>query len=84
MGFQITNPGGRLEDSVPEYLTTGAVAKYCGVSKMTVLRWIKEGYLATFKLPKGHHRIHRDNLSEFTAKYSTPVTKQPSYKKEQL
>ena len=77
----MTNLERRLRESNPEYLTTGTVAKYCGVSKMTVLRWIKEGYLTTFRLPKGHHRIHRDNLYEFAAKHSTPVPKQPSYKK---
>ena len=58
-----------------EYLTTGTVAKYCGVSKMTVLRWIEEGYLTAFRLPKGHNRIRRDDFREFLARHSMPVHK---------
>jgi len=53
----------------PEYLTTGTVAQHCGVSKVTVLRWIEEGYLPTFRLPKGHNRIHREDFHEFLNKY---------------
>ena len=59
----------RARKGWPEYLTTGAVAKHCGVSKVTVLRWIEEGYLPTFRLPKGHNRIHREDLHEFLKKH---------------
>ncbi len=59
--------------SYPEYLTTGVIAKYCGVSKVTVLRWIKQGVLTAFKIPGGHNRIHRDDFNVFAAKYSIPI-----------
>jgi excisionase family DNA binding protein len=61
-----------LEEKYPVYLTTGAVARHCGVSKVTVLRWIEKGYLTAFRLPGGQNRIHRDDFSEFLARYSMP------------
>ena len=64
-----------LEERCPEYLTAGAVAKYCGVSKVTVLRWIKKGYLTAFRLPGGHNRIQRADFSEFLTKHSIPMRK---------
>jgi excisionase family DNA binding protein len=58
---------------IPEYITVGFIAKRCGVSNTTVLRWITTGQLAAFRLPGGHYRIERDNFSEFLTKYSMPV-----------
>ena len=60
----------------PAYLTTGTIAKHCGVSKVTVLRWIEEGYLPTFKLPKGHNRISREDFHEFLHKYGNSRSRQ--------
>ena len=57
----------------PEHITTGTVAKYCGVSKVTVLRWIEKGHLNAFRLPEGHCRIHRDDFFAFLAKNSIPI-----------
>jgi len=65
-----------LEQSGAEYLTTGVIAQYCGVSRVTVLRWINTGHLAAFRLPSGHYRIHRDDFGKFLAKHSIPVRKQ--------
>ena len=65
-----------VEQSSAEYLTTGTVAKYCGVSKVTVLRWIDRGHLAAFRLPEGHYRIHRDDFIEFLKKHGIPIRKQ--------
>ena len=67
-----------LEERCPEYITTGTVAGYCGVSKVTVLRWIEKGYLAAFRLPGGHFRIPRDDFSKFLAKHIIPIRKQMS------
>ena len=64
-----------MEQSPAEYLTTGTVAKYCGVSKVTVLRWIDKGHLAAFRLPEGHYRIHRDDFGKFLVKHGLPVCK---------
>ena len=61
------------ERKCPEYLTTSAVARQCGVSKVTVLRWIKKGVLTAFRLPGGQNRINRDDFYDFAAKYSIPI-----------
>ncbi len=63
----------KLEKRCPEYLTTGVVARHCGVSKVTVLRWIEKGNLIAFRLPGGQNRIHRDDFYAFAAKYSIPI-----------
>ena len=61
------------EDTYPVYLTTGAVARHCGVSKVTVLRWIEKGNLKAFKLPGGQNRIQRDDFYAFADKHSIPL-----------
>ena len=65
-----------LEQLSGGYVTTGVISQYCGVSRVTVMRWIKKGYLTAFKLPSGHYRIHRDDFSEFLARHGMPVHKQ--------
>ena len=57
----------------PEYLTTGTVARNCGVSKVTVLRWIEKGDLNAFRLPGGQNRIHRDDFYVFADKHGIPI-----------
>ena len=57
---------------VPEYESVGFVAKRCGVSNATVLRWISTGQLPAFRLPGGHFRINRDDFSDFLEKYKMP------------
>ena len=64
-----------LGERYPDYITTGIAAEYCGVSKVTVLRWIKKGYLTAFRLPDGHYRIQRDDFSKFLLAYSMPIRK---------
>ena len=71
-----------LKEWCPEYLTTGAVAECCGVSKVTVLRWIEKGHLKAFKLPEGQNRIHRDDLGAFLAKYDIPIRKHSTRQKK--
>jgi len=62
-----------LEKGYPLYLTTGTVARHCGVSKVTVLRWIEKGNLVAFRLPGGQHRIHRDDFYAFATKHNIPL-----------
>lgn len=62
-----------LQQSDKEYLTTGVIAAYCGVSKITVLRWIAKGHLRAFRLPEGHYRVHTENFDDFCRKYEIPV-----------
>jgi len=57
---------------VPECVSVGFIAKSCGVSNATVLRWIYAGKLPAFRLPGGYFRIELKKLSEFLAEYNMP------------
>jgi excisionase family DNA binding protein len=57
----------------PEYIPVGFIAKRCGVSNTTVLRWITTGQLPAFRLPGGHYRIEKGDFSEFLTKNSMLV-----------
>ena len=61
------------EQWAPEFISVGFIAKRCGVSNTTVLRWINTGQLPAFRLPSGHYRIERENFSDFLTRYSIPV-----------
>ena len=63
----------KLDNYYPQYLTTGIVARHCGVSKVTVLRWIEKGNLVSFRLPGGQNRIHREGFYTFAAKHKIPL-----------
>ncbi|MFC1990169.1 excisionase family DNA-binding protein [Chloroflexota bacterium] len=69
-----------FEEWYPEYLTTGFVARRCGVSNMTVLRWITNGRLLAFKLPAGHYRINRNDFTEFLANHNITLANSESEK----
>lgn len=62
-----------VQEFYPSYLTTGAIARHCGVSKVTVLRWIEKGNLVAFKLPGGQNRIQREEFFTFAAKHNIPL-----------
>ena len=47
------------EQWTPEFISVGYIAKGCGVSNTTVLRWISTGQLPAFRLPGGHYRIEK-------------------------
>jgi len=68
----------RTESWTPEYISVGFVAKQCGVSNTTVLRWISAGQLAAFRLPAGHYRIERSHLDDFLARYHMPLIDAPA------
>ncbi len=60
------------EQQNQEYISVGFIAKHCGVSNTTVLRWISAGQLPAFRLPGGHYRIGREDLTDFLNKYGMP------------
>lgn len=57
-----------IEQWLPEYISVGFIAKRCGVSNTTVLRWISTRQLPAFRLPGGHYRVGREDFSEFLTK----------------
>ncbi|OGO07853.1 MAG: hypothetical protein A2Y92_05120 [Chloroflexi bacterium RBG_13_57_8] len=61
------------EQWTPEFISVGFIAKRCGVSNTTVLRWINTRRLPAFKLPGGHFRIDRTEFARFLEKYPLPV-----------
>jgi excisionase family DNA binding protein len=55
-------------------LTTGDVARLCGVSFRTVIRWIERGWLKGYKLPgRGDNRVRPDDLRAFLREHRMPV-----------
>lgn len=55
-------------------LTTGEVAKHCGVHFRTVIRWIDKGKLNAFKLPgRGDNRIKAEDFVVFLQDNDMPV-----------
>ena len=59
----------------PEYISVGFIAKSCGVSNTTVLRWITSKQLPAFRLPGGHYRVVKDDFARFLSKNSMPLRK---------
>jgi excisionase family DNA binding protein len=46
-------------------MTTGEIARLCGVSLPTVKKWIREGRLQAFRTPGGHYRVREGAFREF-------------------
>lgn len=55
--------------------TTGEIAKMCGVSLRTVVNWIQQGKLASYKLPgtRGDNRIKKEVLLAFLKGHGMPI-----------
>lgn len=49
-----------MDEKSQKLLSTGEVAKLCGVTRDAVLKWIKKGKLPAQKTPGGHFRVPRD------------------------
>lgn len=56
-----SRPGLRRHD----LLTTGQVAAYCGIDRVTVLRWINKGVLKSLVTPGGQHRVRLEDFKQF-------------------
>jgi len=54
-------------------LTTGEIAEYCQVSRVTVFQWIKKQQLRAFSTPGGHHRVRLSDFRGFLEEYNMPV-----------
>lgn len=55
-------------------LTTGDVARFCGVNFRTVIRWIERGHLEAYKLPgRGDNRIPVAGFISFLQRNNMPV-----------
>jgi CheY-like chemotaxis protein len=55
-------------------LTTGDIAKLCGVNFRTVIRWIQRGHLKAFQLPgRGDNRVQVADFIEFLQENNMPI-----------
>ena len=54
-------------------LSTGDVARYCGVSPGAVWKWVKKGRLKAYRLADGQYRIERGAFKAFLRENDMPV-----------
>ena len=54
-------------------LTTGDIMRYCGVSRSTVLKWIKADKLQGYLHPDGQYRATEAALVDFLKAYNMPI-----------
>lgn len=54
------------------FLTTGHVARVCGVSPVAVKQWIRTGKLDAYQTPGGHYRISAEAFAAFRETYGMP------------
>jgi len=55
-------------------LTTGDIAKLCGVNFRTVIRWIQRGHLKAFQLPgRGDNRVQVSDFIDFLKANNMPI-----------
>ena len=47
------------------YVTTSALARFCGVSRFTIINWVNQGKIKTIKTPGGHRRIPFSEVISF-------------------
>lgn len=59
-----------------EYLSTGAVARICQVSAMTIAKWIDDGILRGHTTPGGHRRVAASDLVPFLKRHGMRVPSQ--------
>jgi excisionase family DNA binding protein len=59
--------------AIDDVLTTSQVARLCGVSQRTVIRWVERDELHAYKLPgRGDHRVTAVELRRFMRKHGMP------------
>ncbi|MFQ6042086.1 MAG: response regulator [Candidatus Poribacteria bacterium] len=57
-------------------LTTGEAGKYCNVTHVTIIKWIKQGKLKAYRTPGGRYQIQPQDLIEFLYLYKMPIPKE--------
>lgn len=63
--------------AIPRLLRTGQIATYCGVTPMTVIKWIQKGRLRGYQLPgRGDRRVTADDFLVFLRKNGLPMPDQ--------
>jgi len=55
------------------FFTTYHIAKICGVTMPTVIKWIEQGELPAYKTLGGHRRVAKSDLIDFLRKHKLPI-----------
>ncbi|GLR71218.1 response regulator [Agaribacter marinus] len=63
-----------MQTSELKSFTSGEIAKFCGVTLRTVIRWIDSGKLKGYKLPgRGNNRVLQTDLLQFLNEHNMPI-----------
>lgn len=66
-------------------LTSGEVARFCGVHFRTVIRWIDKGSLKAYKLPGGgNNRIEEQDFIAFLKSNDLPIPEEFQYSNNRI
>lgn len=76
-GFRSRSHVGRRWVMTERVYTTVDLAKVCKVSLRTVIRWVDEGKLISFRTPGGHRRVREADLLKFLDHYQIPFSIRP-------
>ena len=57
-------------------MTVKEVADQCHASRVSVLRWIRQGELKAYTTPGGHHRIRPEDFEAFVSRFGFPVERE--------
>lgn len=68
--------GGYIVKPKMKLLTASDVARYCGVSSVTVSRWIRGNKLKAYTTPGGHYRIRKQDFRKFLEASGLPIDEQ--------
>ncbi len=59
-----------------KFLTTKHISEHCHVTQRTVVQWINEGKLKSFRTLGQHIRVNQEDFLEFLKKYQIPLPKE--------
>lgn len=48
-------------------MSTGEAANLVGVSRRTILRWVKQGRLRAYEMPSGHNHVLAEDVKKILA-----------------
>lgn len=61
------------KDEDYKFFTTHQICKLIGVTMPTIIRWIENGNLKSFKTVGGHRRVTKENLISFLNENNIPI-----------
>ncbi len=65
-----------------QFYTTCEIAKFCGVSRITVKNWLEKNALPHFRTSGGHRRVKRSELIEYLETKGYPLEEFFKYEDE--